>query len=106
MTTADDLLRRLVEWDRQRREIGGNVIWDSMDLLISDARTYLAREKSPMASGLRVVFEQIDDPREPPPYWRVRAANGGEEWLRGTWVQIPVPRHLYAPETLEGEVIP
>ena len=102
---ADDLLRRLVEWNSRWGYEGPVGIVD----IIDDARVYLSREKGPVAEGwvqvrqqggkwvvgwdpdltVQEILEVADEPNDP--LMRVR---------------IPVPAHIVSPPTVEGEVIP
>ena len=91
--TADEILKRLVEFDAS----GGMAGYRN---LVDDARAYLAAaEKRVYAEGHVQFFKgDLDDVDR----WYVEDERGD---LEGFQVRIPVPAHLLTPEILEGEVI-
>ena len=90
MTTADDLLRRLVELE----DVNGE--WDQSKYLviIADASAYLSREKGPVAE-MRVLFAPHNGA------WHMAQSYSKDDTL----LRVEVPAHIVSPPTVLGEVV-
>lgn len=100
---AEEILSRLSRWEAEVESDLG--LTENLAAIVADARAYLARERGPVAEGRVNIHKRMDIHGQG--IWH-------GEWTLGACyqanrpesvkVRIPVPRHLYAPEVLEGEV--